>query len=65
MEPFGIFQFLQSLLGEPAKNEKNEVEEPPVNEDAPPREESPQSPSTDAIVGFLSAHEERARRVRK
>ena len=70
MEPFGIFQFLQSLL---TKTEESEALSPEKTEEtstaAPPEEtEIPTpdlSPAQDAFLGFLSTHDRRAKNVKK
>ena len=70
MEPFGIFQFLQSLL---TKTEESEALSPEKTEESttaatleetePPAPDL--SPAQDAFLGFLSSHERRAKNVKK
>ena len=70
MEPFGIFQFLQSLL---TKTEESEALSPEKTEETststPPEEtEIPTpdlSPAQDAFLVFLSTHDRRAKNVKK
>lgn len=69
MEPFGLFQFLQSLLNTPSSPQENtssntykDAEEPPQpNVSAPPIEPK----NNDAYMQFISAHESRVKKTRK
>ena len=61
LEPLGIFQFLQSLMN---TGEKKDTPEPPVS-DEKPQEQPKTEQNTQAIMDFLSAHEQRAKRTRK
>ena len=62
MEPFGLFQFLQSLLNTGEKKDENPVAPTPEKAE----ESIPKTPPQNtAITDFLSAHEQRARRIRK
>ena len=76
MEPFGLFQILQSFLGQPTEpapkleesaareSEKDSEESAPqanaVHEPQPEADSSNQ-----AILSFMQAHETRARRIKK
>ncbi len=62
LEPLGIFQFLQSLMNTGEKKDENPPAPPVEN-----TEENTQTTeqNTQAIMDFLSAHEQRAKRVRK
>ena len=70
MEPFGLFQFLQNLL---TKTEESEAFEPKNTEEKAPEESGgassappPEpSPAQDAFLGFLSAHDRRAKNTKK
>ena len=64
MEPFGLFQFLQSLLKTPPAQETQEEEntsettpEPPVN--------TTQTPINETYFQFIANHEKRTRNIRK
>ena len=61
LEPLGIFQFLQSLMYTDEKNEEN----PPKTSEENPQEQTQTEQNTQAIMDFLSAHEQRAKRTRK
>ena len=72
MEPFGLFQLLQSILpstaptsdsaNPPINDEKDEEihSSSPVNEPVSP----PYSAAQNAVLGFMDAHERRAKRLR-
>ena len=72
MEPFGLFQLLQSFLSPaaaqkdppPAQESANgqDAQSPPEN--VPPPEPDQTDYSKDAIIGFLNEHEKRAKRIR-
>lgn len=74
MEPFGLFQILQSFL---SQNEKNtpKTEEVPLHQDVQKTEEEtiPPQPSPEkkedstnqAFLSFMQAHENRAKRIKK
>ena len=70
MEPFGLFQFLQSLLAKPDENEVFEPASPPQKESdsnpLPAVENSSQAPpQQNAFLDFLTAHEQRVKNTRK
>ena len=70
MEPFGLFQFLQSLLAKPDENEVFEPTSPPQKEpnSAPSTAtENPSQPPSqqNAFLDFLTAHEQRVKNTRK
>ena len=67
MEPFGLFQFLQSLLNSPAPT-------PPDNADSTVNtmQETPPAPTpkndekdNDTYLNFITAHESRIQKTRK
>ena len=72
MEPFGLFSFLQSLLTKPeqkegAENAQNDSQTAPETEgrkdiETPP---PPAESSQKAILSFMQAHDERAKRSKK
>ena len=69
MEPFGLFQLLQSFLAaapaqaqtSPQKSEEKIEENPP--QETPKKEKV--NYSQQAIMGFLSEHERRSCRIKK
>lgn len=66
MEPFALFQLLQSLFNSSTPQESappvsKETEEPPTTPNAEPTF----SPSQEAALRFLSEHENRAKRTKK
>jgi hypothetical protein len=67
MEPFGLFQFLQSLLNSPAPTSQPLDETPTVSTPDPP----PVSPlateqkGNETYLKFISAHEARIQKTRK
>ncbi len=66
MEPFALFQLLQSLFNaspsqEPTPPVSNETEEPPSAAPTQPTFSS----SQEAALRFLSEHENRAKRTKK
>lgn len=69
MEPFGLLNFLQSLL--PTSTTENAPSAPPaeeefVNPPTPVQDENNQSPAIrNAALDFLDEHERRARNFRK
>lgn len=70
MEPFGIFQFLQSLLAKPEENNASQsetLEQKNLDEPVEKTEkvESEPSPAQDAFLVFLSSHDRRAKNVKK
>ena len=75
MEPFGLFQILQSFLGQnpenaPQAEESAAQNENPAKESAPQEIDVPQSSpepdsSNQAILSFMQAHETRAKRIKK
>jgi hypothetical protein len=69
MEPFGVFQFLQSLLNSPAPPQENPTLSTDKNTKECPSTESKtniaESKNNDAYIQFISAHESRVKRTRK
>jgi hypothetical protein len=65
LEPFGLFQFLQSLLNTGEKKDENPVAPTPEKAEEIPTQTSQTPPQNTAITDFLSAHEQRARRIKK
>lgn len=64
MEPFGLFQFLQSLLqNPPAKAEQTEESREEIPSEK--SQETTPKPNNDAYLQFISNHERRAQGVRK
>ncbi len=67
MEPFGLFQFLQSLLN-PLDSPSQDTDKTPLET---PRENTPQpavsneNKGNDAYLKFISAHELRIQKTRK
>ena len=76
MEPFGLFQFLQSFLAQTPEN-ANEAKAPDTSEsekqaeesapktNAEPERKMEADSSNQAILSFMQAHETRARRIKK
>lgn len=72
LEPFGILQFLQSLLPQNAQTVENQ---PAQTEQAPPpnTEQKAETPSpvveenraTDAILQYMEEHDKRARKLKR
>ena len=68
MEPFGLFQFLQSLLNSPAQT----TSETPKSEGEKPSENIPSSShrpvqndkNSEAFVQFMQEHDRRSRRTK-
>lgn len=78
VEPFGLFQFLQSFLSQNPESTPKAEDPNAINpekhsaESASPDEANPQSEaqiqadsSNQAILSFMQAHETRARRIKK
>lgn len=64
MEPFGLFQFLQSLLkNPPAQDTQEEVNTPEPIAEKP--NEKPQTPNNEAYLQFIANHEKRSQGIRK
>ncbi len=65
MEPFGLFQLLNSLLPKPASASEEGGETPPPKEEKtqPPIESPPPAPN--ACLGFFEAHDRRAKNTRR
>ena len=72
LEPFGILQFLQSLLPQTQKTD----DEPPSQTEELPNQKSEQSAkeqspvveenrATDAILQYMEEHDKRARKLKK
>ena len=67
MEPFGLFQFLQSLLNSPVSTPQDTAErtsEPPQENTATPPK-NPETKGADTYAKFISAHEARIQKTRK
>ena len=69
MEPFGILQFLQSLLpanpSQPPVSAQNSEHEKTPDEPASTPLTAEKSDAQDAIARFMESHEKRASRLRK
>ena len=74
MEPFALFQLLQSLFNaqspaEPTKTEDTTPDSPPPTKPIPPElktdETTALSPSQETVLRFLSQHDNRAKRTKK
>ena len=68
MEPFGLFQFLQSLLQNPSSSTENTAQKQ-EDEVIPNPPESPregqQPPVSDTYLQFIANHEKRSHGIRK
>ena len=67
MEPFGLFQFLQSLLNSPDATPQN-TDEPnakPTQESPPIPPQTTENKDNDTYLKFISAHEARIQKTRK
>ncbi len=69
MEPFGILQFLQSLLPNPTPSEGAQPP-PPSQADAPAEDKTQDlkeqnTDAQEAYISFLQAHENRAKRTKR
>lgn len=67
MEPFGLFQFLQSLLNSPASAPQNPEDAPlsSAQESPPISPSSTEQKGNDTYLNFISAHEARIQKTRK
>lgn len=77
MEPFGLLNFLQSLLTQNAENSTQNTENtsPPTAENpsdlsppasaTPPQEKTENEKKQEAILAFLDEHDRRAKNVKK
>ena len=69
MEPFGLFQFLQSLLTNPSASPLSGSDEPTETKTPPSTEHTPAEPSpqanNEAYLQFIANHEKRAKQTRK
>ena len=73
MEPFGLFHFLKTFLDSPAAQEHSKTDEisspSPQDRAENPAEELTEteqsSPSVNAVLEFMDAHERRAKPHRK
>ena len=64
MEPFGLFQFLQSLLkNPPAQDTQEEVNTPETVMEK--SAEKPPIPNNDTYLQFIANHEKRSQNIRK
>lgn len=64
MEPFGLFQFLQSLLKTPPAQEAQEEKNVPETPKEPPAE-TPTQVNNEVYLQFISNHEKRRQGVKK
>lgn len=66
MEPFGLFQFLQSLLKNPPAQEAQEEENPQEESSPNPLDSEPSNTANnEAYLQFITNHERRAQGIRK
>lgn len=75
MEPFGLFQILQSLLSGNTAAAPAKQEQPPENTGEPAEEKAPRElenaslekdeRSHSAILQFMEAHDARSKRIKK
>ena len=67
MEPFGLFQFLQSLLNSPAPTPQDADKPAPElqRESTPAPPQPPEAKGSDTYAKFISAHEARIQKTRK
>lgn len=69
MELFGLFQILQNLLNTPTAEPSATEPTAPTEQPTSPPEPAPVSedptPNQTAILDFLDAHNERAKRIKK
>ncbi|MBO7298173.1 MAG: hypothetical protein J6U60_03905 [Clostridia bacterium] len=70
MEPFGILQFLQSILPKtqtqtPSENGQTEEPPTPLQDEKPSEPMAQTSASQEAIMRFMQAHESRAKRTKR
>ena len=72
MESFGLANFLQSLLKitaptvqNPSPNENAEPSAEPPSQTLQEQPMEPSHTSTDAVLQFMHAHDERARRLKR
>ena len=69
LEPFGLFNFLQSLLQTPQNSNEPPLSDA-VSDESVFNEETPQitqerEENTDAILQFIEAHDRRSKRIKK
>ena len=67
MEPFGLLQFLQSLLNPPVSSPQDTDKTPPETprESVPPPTVSTENKGNDTYLKFITAHESRIQKTRK
>ena len=69
MEPFGLLQFLQSLLNTPPAEQENTPLTSEKNDTFSSHAEPPPSPAepknNDTYMQFISSHESRVKKTRK
>jgi len=70
MEPFGLFQFLQSLLNSPtpSASETPRAENQKMGESAPQNatsKDTQAAKNNEAILQFMQEHDRRSRRTRR
>jgi hypothetical protein len=69
MEPFGLFQFLQSLLNSPAPTQENPTQSTLKNEEnftpTEMKNSTAEPKNNDTYMQFISAHESRVKKTRK
>lgn len=64
MEPFGLFQFLQTLLQNPPSDTQNEVDSPKGKTEEKQVVSAP-PPTNDTYLQFIANHEKRTQGIRK
>ena len=67
MEPFGLFQFLQSLLNSPVSAPQDTAEPPPEQPREPPSSTTQinEKSGNETYLKFISSHESRIQKTRK
>ena len=64
MEPFGLFQFLQSLLKNPPEQDAQEEFTPQETVTEKPTDKPP-TPNNDTYLQFIANHEKRSKDIHK
>ena len=67
MEPFGLFQFLQSLLNSPASTPPDSADSTAntTKETPPTPTQKNETKGNDTYLNFITAHENRIQKTRK
>ena len=67
MEPFGLFQFLQSLLNSPVSTpqDSEETAQAQPQETPPKPAQNTENAGNDTYLKFITAHESRIQKTRK